>query len=386
MGHANFATIKHYDYNLSMRADAIQMSKEEIIDYRKSRRKYPPYHANDCAICHKRLGSKGSKKCCSHSLPQFVLRYLGQKPFDINAFIKIPYEKKYSGIQAAGVFKLICEHCDNTYFQDYEDETLYASLQNSKSIPQKALNEIAAKNYLCSLYEHLSSRKRRCLQLKDFKEVCRRNVTQIDECLREIQILSAEINDDKSSLEKTLILTRNLNDRNISAYQILYHYVFDRSFPIALQGKVTIDTDCWGNRINNLFDYEAATQDMHICFFPSDNKTTVLVFTCKDNNHFAGMIGAIRSLSNDQIAKAFLAMFMAQNSNFFLSESTNKEIFDNPYLRQLAGDNGTIQSFVESTSPVPEELILKNIKENNISFTAPLLAQYEDIPDSLIGL
>ena len=369
-----------------MRADAIQMSREEVIDYRKSRRKYLPYYANDCAICHKRLGGKGSKKCCSHSLPQFVLRHLGRRPFDINAFIKIPYEKNYSGIQEAGVFKLICEHCDNTYFQDYEDETLYASGQDSKSFPQEALNEIATKNYLCSLYEHLSSRKRCRLQLEDFKKVYQRNIIQINECLHEIKILSAEIDDDESSLEKTLTLAQNSNDRDMSAYRILYRHVFDRSFPIALQGKVTIDTDCWGNKINDLFDYEAATQDMHICFFPSDNETTVLVFTCKDNNRFTGMIDAIKSLSDDQIAKAFLAMFIAQNSNFFLSESTDKEIFDNPYLRQLAGDNGMIQSFVDSTSPVSEELILKSIKENNISFTARLLTQYEDIPDSLIGL
>lgn len=58
----SIAVIKHYDYNLSALADSISLTNEEIISYRKSRPRYPPYHANECMICHKQLGHRGVKK------------------------------------------------------------------------------------------------------------------------------------------------------------------------------------------------------------------------------------------------------------------------------------------------------------------------------------
>lgn len=382
----SIAVIKHYDYNLSALADSISLTNEEIISYRKSRPRYPPYHANECMICHKQLGHRGVKKCTSHSLPQFVLKHLGTKIYNINAFIKVPFEKEHSGIGEAGIFKLICEHCDNTFFQDYEDESKYTAAQSSIHSSQKALNEVALKNYLHSLYGNLSDRKRYRALIEDIKKAKPRAEETIENLKYEVDVLTADIKDIKASLETTLS-SRPLLDSKPSYrfYEVVYYHVFQRSFPIAAQGKVTIDTDCWGNKINNLYDYDIPPQDLHICFFPSDSETAVLVFTEKANDRFDKMRDTIHSLTDDSIAKAFLSMFIAQNANFFLSSSIERDLFDNQYLRQLSGEDGIVQSYSHSTMPISRDQILKSIQDNQISGSLPLLLQYEKIPNCLIG-
>ena len=97
-----------------------------------------------CILC----GKPQTSFCNSHSVPQLSLRNIADngKVLHVSLLMGIDVVDIEKGVNNSGTFHFICNECDGTFFQDYEDE------QNLKSIPtDKMLAEIAVKNILLQL-------------------------------------------------------------------------------------------------------------------------------------------------------------------------------------------------------------------------------------------
>lgn len=83
--------------------------------------------------------------CNSHSIPAFCLKQIANqgKLYYSNKLIDLPFMDTEKGINNSGTFHLICQKCDNTAFQTYENPINY-----DDKISGKMLAEIAMKNYL----------------------------------------------------------------------------------------------------------------------------------------------------------------------------------------------------------------------------------------------
>lgn len=107
-----------------------------------------------CILC----GRQQTSFCNSHSVPQLVLRPIAQKGMVLHASAALGFNEELvdleAGVNKSGTFNFICRNCDNSFFQDYENES---NLLNRPT--DKMLAEIAVKDMLL-FNEQESSRKR----------------------------------------------------------------------------------------------------------------------------------------------------------------------------------------------------------------------------------
>lgn len=121
----------------------------DVIELRKRISKLLPQTRNvtkpdKCILCEK----KQTSFCNSHSVPQLALRNIAENGILLHAAALMGLEviDIEKGVNNSGTFNFICNNCDGTFFQDYEN------IQNLKSMPSdKILAEIAVKNFLLQL-------------------------------------------------------------------------------------------------------------------------------------------------------------------------------------------------------------------------------------------
>ena len=150
----------------------------DMIDVRKKINKLLSNARNDakpdqCILC----GKPQTSFCNSHSVPQFSLKNIAENGKVLHASILmgidvIDIEK---GVSNSGTFHFICNECDGTFFQDYENE------QSLKAMPtDKMLAEIAVKNILLQLskrghekelYREIQEKFHAYTNLEDLEEI-----------------------------------------------------------------------------------------------------------------------------------------------------------------------------------------------------------------------
>jgi hypothetical protein len=209
-----------------------------------------------------------------------------------------------------------------------------------------------------------------------------------DQLDNQIIVETADIRDNERSFSRARYLQRRYTNRQIfdDEYNLDFCYVYERTFPIVFQSKVTVEFDCWKNHINNLREYDASTQDFHLCVFSYGGTTTVLAFSKIADAKISLIRNHLRSLSADNAAKALLAMGMSSSTNFFIDPSVSSSLFENDYLRKLTGEDGTIETPVFSDYPVARETVERSIRDNQVTGAKQLIERYVEIPNMLIGL
>lgn len=383
--------------NRSAEADEIKLSREEIVSLRRQYSGLYTYSASKCKICKTTfIGNNPSETCLSHSIPQFALKTLGSKLKDINAFIQNPLDSGETGLKRAGTFKLICSKCDNTKFAEYEDPDIYNDSFCNSSKLQIVLNEIVMKNSLYSLYIHL-------LDYKYFKDKLSKMPSEAAIKLFTDPLLSssllderqmteerfavekADVDDCEKEFRQTLRLRKKLLDKNpLENLNLSYFHIFDRRFPIAAQAKVALSTDCWGNKICDTTKLNSEIKCLHICIFPFKEKTAVFAIS-KIDDSVEETIHCLKSISDDEAAKALIAMIMNGSRAFYFAQKTPQEIYDNVYLRALAGNEDESLCHVSSDHPIEDEIAEEIVQESALQSTPLLLADYQRIPDYVIG-
>ena len=116
-----------------------------------------------CIMC----GKPQTSFCNSHSVPQMALRSIAENGIVIHASAALGVDERIidieNGVNKSGTFNYICNDCDNTFFQDYE---------NPDNIVQpptdKILAEIAVKNMLLQLSKRAVERKLIEIQQRDY--------------------------------------------------------------------------------------------------------------------------------------------------------------------------------------------------------------------------
>lgn len=238
----------------------------EISKFISKAKKFGDKLSDSCLIC----GIKPTSFCNSHSLPSFVLRKLSSDGKLLTGHSLITHrDKKPSGINNSLTFTCICEHCDNTFFQEYENEDALKS-----KITDIAINEIAIKNHLRYLYKQNES-------LNVYNRLSKENKHKLyaeDYFYRNQQMLCEH--NIRDSYEK---LERLIKRKSWSNHFIIDEINLDYPTQMAYQGFVSIACGFDG-LINNVYDYSLSNRinQLGICVFPYDNGTKILLF-CENN-------------------------------------------------------------------------------------------------------
>lgn len=221
-----------------------------------------------CLIC----GKEHTSFCNSHSIPKFVLKQISKngKIMIGHNFSKNPTTDEY-GVSNALVFKCICENCDNTYFQEYEDPKVF-----DKPLSNIAINEIATKIYLKHYYKRFNEESI-FLMLKDEVKKKKLEDTDIGKMINN-RLLTTKLDlDDATKRIKKLI--KHKNDKH---FYIIDDFNLDYPTQLAYQGFVGL-TKGFNRVINDIYNYDPTyrIEELFLCIFPFNNGTKIVLF-CDD--------------------------------------------------------------------------------------------------------
>ncbi|HFI0435291.1 hypothetical protein QE611_04005 [Streptococcus suis] len=346
-------------------------SKEEQIEINKTISRLLTESRNlakpkNCLIC----GTEQTSFCNSHSIPQFSLKNIAVegKVCTPSAVMGVDLFNTQQGVKNTGIFHLICNSCDSTFFKNYENE------ENLQEYPSdKMLAEIAVKNYLLQLNKRFEEKQLyKIVQKKHGLFVNPQDV---------FETKNLDIRDYKEQLEFHKNIALN---GETGGYQIIYWEKLAYNVPIAFQGLVTLAKDMKGYPVNNPFDFSEKTrmQDLHIAIFPLHHGTIVLAYYHKRDRLYRSLKSQFNSTSKDKKLEFINYLIFAYTENYYISptikniieesdslEKLSQELFDSPNLGNLNLSN----NFGEDYSPVTPSEIPNLLKLNlaNLNFAPP---------------
>lgn len=144
-----------------------------------------------------------------------------------------------NGIKKSGTFYYICNDCDSTFFQDYE---------NSDSIihppTDKMLAEIAVKNFLLQM-------SKRSIEIKLW-DIMQQELNVFENLEDGMKIKKIDFSEFESELNFHKSIADNSKE---GGYQILFWKVLPYVVPIAMQSAIAVTKDMEGNEINNIYGW-----------------------------------------------------------------------------------------------------------------------------------
>jgi len=307
---------------------------------------------NMCLLC----GKKCTSFCKSHTVPQFALKNIASNGnlFLFNSLAKNAFIDYDSGVSNAGNFYLICNDCDNTIFQDYENDSV---LRKLKKEDIKAYNEMALKNLLKALYK----RNLEVEQYKYMSDICRNEMdsqaggiynvllNSIDKLSQRKLFVSeldvSEYNDEIIKCRKALNKCQKGNDfpHNNPYYNIIDIITLPYTVPIAYQGVLTLVTDITGEIINDLYcdDPKYKQELLHLCIFPLDNFSLITLFTHKSNKRYRKFKSDFLMLSlEDKLSLINFILFL-YSEDMFLSGYLDIKTINTAEFQRIIRTNPT---------------------------------------------
>lgn len=275
---------------------------------------------NKCCLC----GEPQTSFCNSHSVPQLALRNIADngKVLHASALMGIDVVDIEKGVNNSGTFHIICNGCDGTFFQDYENE------YNLKRKPtDKMLAEIAVKNFLLQLSKRMQEQELHKILQQQFHAYIN------PEDLHEITGL--DLRDFKEEIQ----FHKSIAENNESGgYQILFWKIVPYKIPIALQSAIVLPKDLENHEVNNIFDMstDVRMQFMHLAIFPLQEESFVLAFYHKRDKVYRNLRHQINCISEQEILQFLNYLIFAYTENYFISKSI-KEIIENDEKLTLLG-------------------------------------------------
>lgn len=292
-----------------------------------------------CFCC----GKTVSSFCKSHFVPRFCLDNISTNGFvtSYNAIIKLPtmgisIGKEHPGVNEAGVFRLICRDCDSTHFQDYENPDSYSSQYPS----QKILAEIAMKNYLKFI-----SKRRLELRLSEKSVEKNGDDSPSGRALRKRHNATKEVRSiDLATYIKNYKRAKKNVGKQFNDYYIIYYRLLDYVAPIAVQTPFSLFIDLEGNVVNDSFSsptYNAT--DIHLCVFPLQTKTAILLFINNNDMHYKKFYKQLRELPSDEQLGVINYMFFLYCEDYFLAGDISEKV-DLSLFKTVAGLTPIVRS------------------------------------------
>ncbi|MFZ2768006.1 MAG: hypothetical protein WA068_01975 [Lactococcus raffinolactis] len=311
----------------------------------------------DCFYCKKLVSSF----CNSHSIPLFTLKNIAKEGevINLNNFIKFPILDDISGLQKTGTFKFICRECDSKIFKEYESPELY---ENILKPTQKMLSQIALKTYLMSIQKVISN-------LEIYKRSDLSN-------FRILQTIDAERLDYIEFYEGYKRAKKNL-EKNWDDYFLIYYKKLDYTVPIAFQDRITLINDLDNQMVNDMYNFNPKyhTKDLHICVFPLENSTVIMMFVHKkDQSRYSKFYREFKRRSDKDKLQIINFIIVSHSENFFLSPFLPDHILHNKNLEGIAklSPNGFVS--LKNTEDVkPINLLIDKYKYENANLIPNLL-------------
>lgn len=276
-----------------------------------------------CILC----GKSQTSFCNSHSVPQLSLRNIASdgKLLHASALMGIEVVDDEKGVNNSGTFHFICNDCDGTFFQDYENE------QNLKLMPtDKMMAEIAVKNFLLQISKRTQEEELHKLLQKRF------NAYTNSEDLAKITGL------DVKEFEQEIQFHKDIADNNVSGgYQILFWKILPYKVPLALQSAIALPKDFEGNEINDVFDMSenVRMQYMHLAILPLQTDSVVLAFYHKRDKLYRKLRHTINSSSEKKVLQFLNYLVFAYTENYFISKNISQTIETDEKLSLLGQEN-----------------------------------------------
>ncbi len=309
-----------------MKDDMIKMKKQFGKIMKDSREAAKLDH---CIYCQKPLTSF----CNSHSVPQFVLRNITENGYIsyYNKLTQVPLIKMEQGINEAGTFRLLCNECDKELFKNYEDKTLITEYPTNRM-----LAEIAMKNILLQIYQRLLE-----LQINNY-------IPEIG-FLDDYKSLSQQVKDlDLRDYFWSLKRTRKIIDKNLkSGFKVMFWNKMDYVMPIAIQKAITLPSDLNGFVINDIYNHspDIKMQDLHLCIFPLEKETVVVVFYHKDDRNYENFSKQFNRLSLDEKLKLLNYIIFKYTDAYFISNEVANEVNKNENLLKVSKETDIAIAF-----------------------------------------
>ena len=308
-----------------MQLPIIDQSESENIKVRKkisdmfseARKEAKP---TTCRLC----GKKATSFCNSHSVPQLSLRSIADsgKVLQATALSGMQAVDIEKGVKNSGTFQYICNDCDNSFFQDYENK------QNLINYPtDKMLGEIAVKNFLLELHK------------REVQKALLVNMQKQQRSFENFNQLSELFSLDERDYNEEIEFHKNIVEQNITGgYQILLWKVLPYKIPIAVQSAVALTLDLEGNMINDVYDYSRKNriQFLHIAIFPLENESILLAFYHKRDKKYRKLRHQFNCISEDKQIEFINYLIFAYTENFFISKKIQLDIEKNPKLTSLS--------------------------------------------------
>lgn len=282
-----------------------------------------------CIICDKPQTSF----CNSHLIPQMVLKTIAEsgKLLHPNALVGIEILDIEKGINNAGTFHFICRECDSKYFQDYENP------DKIKNYPTDIMMaEIALKNMLLMLSKR-----------NEEKEIF--NIVQNEmngfankEVLDEIQRVDIQEYLNDLDLYKQII-----KNNSTGCFQVLFWKKLPYIVPLAAQSPIAVYKDMNGDIINDLYDENpnCRMQNLHLCVFPIENETIVLLFYHKRDKNYRRLRHQFNSSSDEQCLRFINYLIFAYTEHYFFSKSIKDKIESDENMIKLSKESNGNPNF-----------------------------------------
>ncbi len=302
------------NFNINDRDFSIWLS-ENISDIENNY--YKNATQNKCYLC----GNSCTSFCNSHSIPQFVLENLGDNGIYSNYsdVADIDILKHFTGKKKAGTFEIICRNCDSSFFADYEKKEIYNDL--SKPLSENILSEIAIKNHLFAISK-ANYELSRFMAIHDYIRDNEPKFLTYFKIRTEIPMKSAckklQMN------EYNYHYDRSYRDKNIPVYEILEQIELPYTVPIALQNAIPVHKGLSGEYINVFSD--GVLYMLHICIFPLENKSLILLFTHSTDDKYKTFKTDINRLSLNEKLSVINYMIFQHFEDFYCNTKVIEQI------------------------------------------------------------
>ena len=291
---------------------------------------------DSCILC----GKKTLSFCNSHSVPRMVLKSIAENGIVLHAsaVIGIEYIDTQKGVNNSGTFHFICDDCDHTVFQDYEDP---AKLLQKPT--DKMLAEIALKNVLLQLSKRAIEKELTDILQEEY------HIYENPKDLQTIKDIDIRDYEDDRKLLMNIILN---NEQDV--FHVLFWKKLPYKAPIALQTVLALEEDMNGNQINDVFDMREETriENMHLCVFPIGEETIVLAFCHKRDKKYRGLKKQFVNTPDQKCLQYLNWLVFKYTENYFISKSIKKDVESNQKLRKLSQEANGFPNlgFVDTTT------------------------------------
>jgi hypothetical protein len=233
-------------------------------------------------------------------------------------------------VNKSGTFNYICNDCDNSFFQDYE---------NPDNICQpptdKILAEIAVKNMLLQLSKRAIERKLIEIQQRDF------NAFDNPEVGMNVKNL------DFAEFENEVAFHKNVVENNaVGGYQVLFWKLLSYTVPIAMQSAIAVTRDIEGGEINNIYDMNPniRMQYLHLAIFPLNGKSVVLAFYHKRDKLYRRLRHQFNCMGEKEALVNINYLVFKYTENYYMARKIEEEITTNDALQRLSQENDGMPS------------------------------------------